>query len=50
VKPHARGGIGTPGHPFYKDRSHLSAVGAQRLVPPLVRSLRRPAALDARAN
>ena len=46
----SRCAIGTPGHPFYKDRSHLSAVGAQRLVPPLVRSLRRPAALDARAN
>jgi len=42
--------IGMPDHPFYKDRSHLSALGAQRLVTPLVRSLRRPAALDAPAN
>ena len=46
----ARCAIGTPGNPFYKDRSHLSAVGARRLVPPLVRSLRRPAAIDLPAN
>jgi peptidoglycan/LPS O-acetylase OafA/YrhL len=35
---------------FLQGRSHLSALGAQRLVTPLVRSLRRPAALDAPAN
>jgi peptidoglycan/LPS O-acetylase OafA/YrhL len=42
--------IGTSGNPFYKDRSHLSAAGAQRLVPALVRSLRRRDLVAARAN
>jgi lysophospholipase L1-like esterase len=42
--------IGTSGNPFYKDRSHLSAAGAQRLVPALVRSLRRRDDIATRAN
>jgi peptidoglycan/LPS O-acetylase OafA/YrhL len=42
--------IGTSGNPFYKDRSHLSAAGAQRLVPSLVRSLRRRDLVATRAN
>lgn len=33
--------IGEAGQPFYTDRSHLSAAGAQRLVPLLTNSLRR---------
>jgi len=42
--------IGTPDHPYYQDRSHLSARGAQRLVPQLVRSLQRPVPVDSGVN